>query len=144
MPDPAGNDRGPAPASMPVRIQRRRVKGWRMPEGAVYVGRGTKWGNPFRVVRVDRAGHYPFGWRVHPEPSVASFHTVYATEADARHRAVYLFRHEVIRPSWDDRIASLRGHDLACWCPLDQSCHADVLLALANATESAGQEVAHV
>jgi hypothetical protein len=26
----------------------------------------------------------------------------------------------------------LRGHDLACWCPLDQLCHADVLLELAN------------
>lgn len=26
----------------------------------------------------------------------------------------------------------LRGHDLACWCPLDKPCHADVLLELAN------------
>jgi hypothetical protein len=30
-----------------IRIQRRRTKGWRMPEGAVYVGRPTRWGNPF-------------------------------------------------------------------------------------------------
>jgi hypothetical protein len=29
-------------------------------------------------------------------------------------------------------IAELRGRDLACWCPLDQPCHADVLLAIAN------------
>lgn len=29
--------------------------------------------------------------------------------------------------------AELRGRDLACWCPLDQPCHADVLLRLANA-----------
>lgn len=35
---------------MPNRIQRERTTGWRMPEGAVYVGRPTKWGNPFRVV----------------------------------------------------------------------------------------------
>lgn len=34
---------------MPVRIQRRRVKGWRMPRGAVYVGRPSKWGNPYRI-----------------------------------------------------------------------------------------------
>lgn len=27
----------------------------------------------------------------------------------------------------------LAGHDLACWCPLDDACHADVLLELANA-----------
>ena len=26
----------------------------------------------------------------------------------------------------------LAGRDLACWCPLDQPCHADVLLELAN------------
>lgn len=35
----------------PRRVQRRRVKGWRAPEGAVYVGRGTKWGNPFIATR---------------------------------------------------------------------------------------------
>src|SRR5690348_3995079 len=35
------------PMSEPRRIQRKRTKGWRMPEGAVYVGRGTRWGNPF-------------------------------------------------------------------------------------------------
>ena len=33
----------------PQRIQRQRTKGWRMPEGAVYVGRPTKWGNPFEA-----------------------------------------------------------------------------------------------
>ena len=33
----------------PVRIQRKRTKGWRMPEGAVYVGRPSAWGNPFPV-----------------------------------------------------------------------------------------------
>jgi hypothetical protein len=26
---------------MPIRIQRKRTRGWRMPEGAVYVGRPT-------------------------------------------------------------------------------------------------------
>jgi hypothetical protein len=40
-------------------------------------------------------------------------------------------REEIERnPDW---LAPLRGHDLACWCPLDQPCHADVLLELANA-----------
>ena len=32
---------------MPQRIQCRRTRGWRKPEGAVYVGRPSKWGNPF-------------------------------------------------------------------------------------------------
>lgn len=34
----------------------------------------------------------------------------------------------VERPS----LHELRGHDLACWCPLDQPCHGDVLLEVAN------------
>jgi hypothetical protein len=36
-------------------------------------------------------------------------------------------------PHWLD---VLRGHDLACWCPLDKPCHADVLLRLANTGSS--------
>lgn len=27
----------------------------------------------------------------------------------------------------------LRGKDIACWCPLDQPCHVDILLEIANA-----------
>lgn len=34
---------------IPVRVQRRRTAGWRMPEGAIYVGRPGRWGNPFRL-----------------------------------------------------------------------------------------------
>jgi hypothetical protein len=29
-------------------------------------------------------------------------------------------------------VSELAGHDLICFCPLDQPCHADVLLELAN------------
>lgn len=29
--------------------------------------------------------------------------------------------------------AGLAGKNLACWCPLDEPCHADVLLEIANA-----------
>jgi hypothetical protein len=32
----------------------------------------------------------------------------------------------------DDVKRELRGKDLACYCPLDAVCHADVLLAIAN------------
>jgi hypothetical protein len=34
--------------------------------------------------------------------------------------------------SVDDVRRELRGRDLACYCPLDEPCHADVLLAVAN------------
>lgn len=38
----------------------------------------------------------------------------------------------VYRVAVDDVVRDLAGRDLACWCPLDQPCHADVLLDLAN------------
>ena len=36
---------------MPQRIQLRRAKGWRLPEGAIVVSRPSKFGNPWRVKR---------------------------------------------------------------------------------------------
>jgi len=32
----------------------------------------------------------------------------------------------------DDAKRELRGRDVACYCPLDEPCHADVLLRVAN------------
>lgn len=37
-----------------------------------------------------------------------------------------------VEPYADDIRADLRGKDLACWCRLDQPCHGDVLLEIAN------------
>jgi hypothetical protein len=43
-------------------------------------------------------------------------------------------------PGHADRwTALLRGKDLVCWCPLDQPCHADVLLQLANGPQNGTQ-----
>jgi hypothetical protein len=98
----------------PQRIQRKRTKGWRMPEGAVYVGRPSRWGNPYLVGEVD-----PQTW-----------------EERTAEDAVRLFRISVNRwwpKEYAEHIrAELADKDLACWCPLDQPCHADVLLEIAN------------
>lgn len=45
---------------MPERIQRQRTKGWRLPDGAIYVGRPTRWGNPF-VYRDESRGLIRYG-----------------------------------------------------------------------------------
>ena len=109
------------------RVQRRRTKGWRAPEGAIYVGRGTKWGNPFQVVKVG------YLWGVLDGGISCSAHpTRGAAVIDAveRYRRL-LDRHPV-------PLGALTGHDLMCWCPLVDAegkrvpCHADVLLELAN------------
>lgn len=103
--------------SMPQRIQRKRTKGWKMPPNAVYVGRPTKWGNP---------------WKVGQQIGSAQIVRVYATASDcvALYRA-YVTDIDSTEPQQD--LTELRGKNLACWCPLDQPCHADVLLELANA-----------
>ena len=119
---------------MPQRIQRKRAKGWRMPEGAVYVGRPSKWGNPFIVVR-------PPGCELWYVDEIESGHQIDAFDLRdmAVKGAVAAYRRLALRPALiSDAQRELRGHDLACWCPLEDKdgnkvpCHADVLLEIAN------------
>ena len=95
----------------PRRIKLSRQKGWRLPAGAINVARPTAWGNPFRI-----------------GDAVDGFGTV-AT----RDEAVALYRARIVAAPAGHDYAELRGRDLACWCPLDGPCHADVLLERANA-----------
>lgn len=82
-----------------------------MPPNTVSVVRSGPYGNPFRV----------------------------GVDGTAR-ECVDLFRHDVeikmaaplTGPALRSRIAALKGKNLACYCELDQPCHADVLLELAN------------
>lgn len=104
----------------PQRIQRKRTKGWRMPENTVYVGRGSRWGNPHRVGDIihDRI----------EEHRTWEKRAITATNANAMFAEDMRPRHAEIR-------AHLVGKNLACWCALDQPCHADVLLEIANADQ---------
>lgn len=105
---------------MPQRIQRRRTPGWRMPAGAVYVGRPTEWGNPWRV-----GDHAVIEWPLHARTQTSREIVITPEIAVALYRWAYT-------PDANQAIAELGGRDLACWCPLDQPCHADVLLNFAN------------
>ncbi|MDJ0466132.1 DUF4326 domain-containing protein [Streptomyces sp. H27-C3] len=141
-----------AAAIAPARIQRKRTTGWRKPEGTVYVGRGTRWGNPCTQIRTPaldgsewehegRSGktsgqQHAF---VHPDKTV----TWHLVKDATREQAVTMYRrwHQQ-RPSLAEAARSeLRGSDLMCWCPLVDvdgkpvPCHADVLLELANQGE---------
>jgi Domain of unknown function (DUF4326) len=98
---------------MPIRIQRKRTKGWKMPPNTVYVGRPSYWGNMYRVGKLSSDAKYP----VSNEQAVA----FYRQRISQSH---YYFLEEIKE--------SLKGKNLACWCPLDQPCHADVLLEIAN------------
>lgn len=108
---------------MPKRIQRKREKGWRLPEDAVCVTRPGKWGNPYKV------GERHPGFSHCPEVGIVS------PPIENAAIAVKLFRKYALgrlaeEPGW---LEPLRGKNLACWCKEDtEHCHADVLLDLAN------------
>jgi hypothetical protein len=94
---------------MPKRVQRKRSKGWRMPAGAVYVGRPTIWGNPWRAGRDGTP-----------------------VECVAKYRELVAEKNIWTEPNKRSIREHLAGKDLVCWCKPGQPCHADILLELAN------------
>jgi hypothetical protein len=74
-----------------------------VPAGAVYIGRGSKWGNPFRIG--------PDGDRA---------------AVIAKYERWLADQHQLLRA-----LDELRGRDLVCWCA-PRPCHGDLLLRLAN------------
>lgn len=94
------------PTPTPIRIQRKRTKGWKMPENTIYVGRPTEWGNE---------------WRPKTGRTIEDCVRFYAA------------KYKWVKKSEIKRVKKeLGGKNLACWCPLDKPCHADVLLKIAN------------
>lgn len=145
-----------------------------MPAGAVYVGRPTVWGNPFRLRTpyalmrepgaADPQAAAEYEGRIsangtrhdyfHPDGRVTRCTVRFMTAAESveHYRRTLTgdltasMRSAGIRPGLRghsltlgayvvtvaDVVRDLAGRDLACWCPLDQPCHADVLLEIAN------------
>lgn len=114
----------------PVRVQLKRTKGWRMPENTVKVDRTTRWGNPFTLDFASRetsllmyrelvTGFFNPSHLKHLSDD--DFNTVYNRKQRFWHR-------NGAHPYWP----LIRGKNLACWCKLDEVCHADILLELAN------------
>jgi hypothetical protein len=108
---------------MPKRIRfPRGEKGWQKPPNTVIVTRPSRWGNPFVV----QPGLKP-GTKIYRRRRI---YTTVLTAEDAVRR----FReHMEASPQRQaEAKRDLRGFDLACYCELDQPCHADVLLEIAN------------
>jgi len=114
---------------MPQRIQMTRQRPWRDEHpDAVIVARPSKWGNPF-VVGEEYSVYVLDGFGGRAEIVI-----------EDREDAVQVYRDWIeggiaLPTRWtltSEQIRELAGRDLACWCPLDQPCHADVLLEIAN------------
>jgi hypothetical protein len=88
-----------------------------MPQDAVYVGRPTIWGNPWRV---GGKAHGALG----PMEAVAEYERA-LVKGELKDRTG--------KPLLD-QLHQLRGRDLACWCDPDKPCHADILLHYANSS----------
>ena len=111
----------------PERIQRKRTKGWRMPENTIYVGRGSQWGNPYKPgAGVDRMPWLPDGAELTLEECVEYFREMSIGGGP------HLQADEWLTSNVGGIRGLLAGKNLACWCPLDKPCHADVLLEIAN------------
>ena len=102
---------------MPKRLRRSRRRGASLPRGTKYVGRPTKWGNPFAV---GIGAQTPLLTRDKVVQMYARWLAGLYPEVSRKPPSVGAIRSE------------LRGRDLACWCPLACRCHADVLLKVAN------------
>ena len=122
------------------RVQRKRTKGYRLPENTKCVNRGTKWGNPIKlmagIIYID----------VSYRRNILS-NWVYYNVGDIKD-VIYLYRKlwdgtRFQNPDlqyWSDRfkkldLNELKGKNLACFCALNNPCHADVLLEKANTSK---------
>lgn len=114
--------------SEPRRIQRKRTRGWRKPEGAIIVDRTSRWGNIFTVADA-----------LKDDPTL--------TPVEARAKCVRMYAYwlngDVDLPFYEQyrqwilgHLHELAGRDLVCFCAEpaegeEDQCHAQVLMALA-------------
>lgn len=116
--------------TMPIRIQRKRTRGWKLPPNTVCVTRGTKYGNPFKV-----GGYFKMG---KGENGMAWLQCLIDenygfTKILTNQMAVDWFEKYIsLYPFKKDELNRLRGKNLACWCKIGSPCHADVLLEISN------------
>lgn len=121
----------------PRRVQRKRIKGWRMPDNTVVVDRTSGFGNPFPVTKGTATcmGKKEIIYVVGTWSGPAMWVDC-KTKEEAQSRAVQVYRVWISNPSQEHLRSkarlTLRGKNLACWCKPGEVCHADVLLELAN------------
>ena len=97
--------------SKPVRMRRTQWKHWICPVGAEYCGRPSKYGNPYTVKEYGRAGCLKRFRRMLRDKKV---------------------REEMNYPSDKVIQKELKGKNLICWCGLNEDCHVNDLLRIAN------------
>ena len=116
-----------------------------MPPNTVYVGRPTKYGNPFKLI-----GDMIYCDASHRRKILSQWviwdHDNLYNEKNGNKKVVELYRqwllgelpienylgNEIVVPLSSKKIdlSDLKGKNLACWCPLNKPCHTDILIEL--------------
>ena len=123
------------------RIQRKRTKGFKLPENTVCINRPTKWGNPFKLM-----GDMIYIDAGHRRKVFSKWVCFYDNGGHTIEEVVQLFsdmiidtRLHYVEPEIKERfkvmqesISELKGKHLACFCKEGKICHGDILLELAN------------
>jgi len=142
--------------SKPIRVQRKRTKGWKMPENTAYVGRPTKFGNIYKVGKtIKECDYFPnpyfketdlFGRGISlRQPYTENFMRL--NKIDENTVLDYELAVTLYEKQWENylmydevegngsimyELGKLRGKNLACFCALDKPCHVDILLKIVN------------
>jgi hypothetical protein len=97
----------------PIRTQRSRNKQPGIPIGSVYVGRPSQWGNPAVI------GEFYNGHLIKTKfDAVSCFYD---------HCKTFALNDPVAFRLW---LLPLIDRNVCCWCPIDEPCHGDILVAL--------------
>lgn len=126
----------------PLRHRRRKFTE-RLPPNTRDVSRASRFGNPFRIVRVGNTKEGPT-WAIAYQVNDDSPDRVIRdglTREQAQAEAVEQYREWLKHAARGIEVLAqarqmLRGKRLACYCPLDQPCHADVLAELVNGPDA--------
>lgn len=122
------------------RVQRKRTKGFKLPPNTKCVNRGTKWGNPIKLIG-DQL-YIDAGYR---RTILDKWVWLWVGDIDD---VVWLYRKLLNGDKfqnkdlqyWSDKLSKLdlnelKDKNLACFCSIFSPCHADVLIEKANSTK---------
>lgn len=111
----------------PIRVQLKRVKGWKLPPNTVSVTRPGYYGNPYKI---------------DGDPATLPFVVVSNIKSElngplTREQVVeafeiYLDKHADGKRKLETARREIVGKNLACFCKLDKVCHADIWLKKLN------------
>jgi Domain of unknown function (DUF4326) len=126
----------------PVRVQRKRTMGWKMPENTVSVCRPTKWGNPFKIeineisIKDPVTNSWVFLTYGDIDYTVWLYEMLFKADIQWVNYYELRLKHTIFQ-HWHDhftmlKLSELKGKNLACFCSLNHLCHADFLLKTVN------------